>query len=111
MLIIKIEFEREHRDISLSLGHDIWNLPRKTQSLEVTLVTRVLCLPETPLACLAASADVFSEDFGVIGGPVHVYVWPHHVTAWAPHSIVPGFQDRVLHSNQVEAMLPFMTKP
>ena len=22
------EFEREHRDISSSLGHDIWNLPR-----------------------------------------------------------------------------------
>lgn len=52
----------------------------------------------------------FSETLGVIEDQ-YVYTWPHHVTAWLPHSIVPGFQDRVLHSNQVEAMLPFMTKP
>ena len=104
------EFEREHRDISSSLGHDIWNLPRKTQSLEVTLWLGCCIVWRFTHLLVWQPVLMFSETLGWLRTSTSILgliMWLLGLT----HSIVPGFQDRVLHSNQVEAMLPFMTKP
>lgn len=89
------EFEREHRGISSSLGHDIRNLPRKTKPRGDS-VTRVWHrLKVHSLACLAVNADV-CRGFGMIEDQ-YIYTWPRHMTAWA--------------SSQHSAWLPRLSAP
>lgn len=104
------EFERDPRGISSSLGHDIWNLPRQTQSLEVTLWLGCGIVWRFTHLLVWQSVLTFSETLGWLRTSTSIL----GLIMWLlglPHSIVPGFQDQVLHSNQVEAMLPFMAKP
>ena len=75
------EFEREHRGISSSLGHDIRNPPRKTKPRGDSVTWVWHHLKVHSLACLTVNADV-CRDFGMIEDQ-YIYTWPHHVTAWA----------------------------
>ena len=75
------EFEREHRGISSSLGHDIRNPPRKTKPRGDSVTWVWHHLKVHSLACLTVNADV-CRGFGMVEDQ-YIYTWPHHVTAWA----------------------------
>lgn len=104
------EFEREHRGISSSLGHDIWNLPRQTQSLEVTLWLGCGIVWRFTHLLVWQSMLTFSETSGWLRTSTSILGLTLGLLG-LPHSTVPGFQDQVLHSNQVGAVLPLMPGP